>query len=105
SVLTDRLFFKGSMKDLSDVSNSVDVPVLCKDFMIDRIQIDVAKEHGASVILLIAAALPEERLRDLYDYARSLGLDVLFEVHDEREAEVALKIGARIIGINNRNLK
>ncbi len=105
SVLTDRLFFKGSMKDLSDVSNSVDVPVLCKDFMIDRIQIDVAKEHGASVILLIAAALPEERLQDLYDYARSLGLDVLFEVHDEREAEIALKIGARIIGINNRNLK
>ena len=58
SVLTDRLFFKGSMADLSEVSQFVDIPVLCKDFMIDRIQIDVAKDHGASVVLLIAAALP-----------------------------------------------
>ena len=67
--------------------------------MIDRIQIDVAKDHGASVILLIAAALPEERLRDLYDYARSLGLDVLFEVHDEREAEVHSKLARGLLGL------
>jgi len=105
SVLTDRQFFKGSMADLSVVSEAVDLPLLCKDFMIDEIQIDVAKDHGASVILLIAAALPEERLRELYHYARAQNLDVLFEVHDEKEAEMALRIGARIIGINNRNLK
>ncbi|WP_249315620.1 indole-3-glycerol phosphate synthase TrpC [Bacillus sp. FJAT-49711] len=105
SVLTDRQFFKGSMADLSAVSEAVDLPLLCKDFMIDEVQIDVAKDHGASVILLIAAALPEERLRELYHYARSKQLDVLFEVHDEKEAEMALRIGARIIGINNRNLK
>ncbi|WP_249316411.1 indole-3-glycerol phosphate synthase TrpC [Bacillus sp. FJAT-50079] len=105
SVLTDKTFFKGSMADLSAVSKAVDVPLLCKDFMIDRIQIDVAKDHGASVILLIAAALPEEKLRELYQYAKSLHLDVLFEVHDELEAEMALRIGANIIGINNRNLK
>lgn len=105
SVLTDVTFFKGSMADLSAVSKSVKVPLLCKDFMIDRIQIDVAKDHGASVILLIAAAMSEERLQDLYDYARSLNLEVLFEVHNEKEAEIALKIGARIVGINNRNLK
>ncbi|MFK4998598.1 indole-3-glycerol-phosphate synthase [Bacillus sp. N9] len=105
SVLTDKTFFKGSMADLSAVSKAVDVPLLCKDFMIDRIQIDVAKDHGASVILLIASALPEERLSELYQYAKSLHLDVLFEVHDEKEAETALRIGANIIGINNRNLK
>jgi len=105
SVLTDRQFFKGSMADLSAVSEAVNLPLLCKDFMIDEVQIDVAKDHGASVILLIAAALPEERLLELYQYARSKELDVLFEVHDEEEAEMALRIGARIIGINNRNLK
>lgn len=105
SVLTDRTFFKGSMSDLSAVGNTVDVPILCKDFMIDSIQIDTAVDHGASVILLIAAALPEAKLQELYDYAKSLELDVLFEVHDEKEAELALKIGAEIIGINNRNLK
>ncbi|MCM3112309.1 indole-3-glycerol phosphate synthase TrpC [Lederbergia lenta] len=105
SVLTDVTFFKGSMADLSAVAKTVKVPLLCKDFMIDRIQIDVAKDHGASVILLIAAAMSEDRLKDLYDYARALNLDVLFEVHNEQEAETALKICARIVGINNRNLK
>ncbi len=106
SVLTDRHFFKGSMADLSAVAQELQqTPLLCKDFIIDRVQIDAAVDHGASVILLIAAALTEEELADLYDYAKSLDLDVLFEVHDEREAETALKIGANIIGINNRDLK
>ena len=105
SVLTDKQFFKGSMADLLAVSEVVDVPLLCKDFMIDEIQIDVAKNHGASIILLIAAALPENRLKELFDYAKQKGLDVLFEVHNIEEAKVALRIGAEIIGINNRNLK
>lgn len=105
SVLTDQKFFKGSMSDLLAVSEAVDVPLLCKDFMIDEIQIDVAKQHGASIILLIAAALPEERLKELYEYAHAKGLDVLFEVHNQEEAEMALRIGAKVIGINNRNLK
>lgn len=105
SVLTDQTFFKGSMADLSAVAKAVKVPLLCKDFIIDEIQIDVAREHGASIILLIAAALPEARLKELYDYARGLQMDVLFEVHNEEEAEVALRVGANIIGINNRNLK
>lgn len=105
SVLTDRKFFQGSMQDLAAVSEAVDIPVLCKEFIIDRVQINAAIEHGASVILLIAAALPEGKLQVLYHYGRECGLDVLFEVHDEREAEMALKMGARIIGINNRNLK
>lgn len=106
SVLTDRQFFNGSMADLSSVASAIpELPLLCKDFMIDRIQIDTAVDHGASIILLIAAALKEEQLRDLYGYAKSLGLDVLFEVHNEKEAETALRIGADIIGINNRDLK
>lgn len=105
SVLTDKQFFKGSMADLLAVSEVVDVPLLCKDFMIDEIQIDVAKRHGASIILLIAAALPEERLKELYDYAQLRELDVLFEVHNIEEAKIALRIGAKVIGINNRNLK
>lgn len=106
SVLTDRQFFKGSMADLAAVSAAVpELPLLCKDFIIDRVQIDAAVEHGASVILLIAAALKEDRLKDLYDYAKSMQLDVLFEVHNEQEAETALKIGANIVGINNRDLK
>lgn len=105
SVLTDRKFFKGSMADLSAVAQAVDVPLLCKDFMIDEVQIDAAKEHGASIILLIAAALPETRLKELYEYAHSQQLDVLFEVHNEEEAETALRVGANIVGINNRNLK
>ncbi|MCB6771138.1 hypothetical protein LI095_10450, partial [Veillonella atypica] len=73
SVLTDEAFFKGSVEDLKAVSDAVRLPVLCKDFIIDEIQIDQAKAYGASVILLIAAALSPERLRQLYDYARDTG--------------------------------
>ncbi|AFS70039.1 indole-3-glycerol phosphate synthase TrpC [Exiguobacterium antarcticum] len=105
SVLTDATYFKGSMQDLAAVAQAVDVPVLCKDFMIDRIQIDVAKAHGARLILLIVAALDDETLHDLYDYAYANGLEVLVEVHDATELERAERLQAKIIGINNRNLK
>lgn len=105
SVLTDGSFFKGSMNDLQAIREVVDLPILCKDFMIDLIQIDRAKEFGANIILLIVAALSKQRLEELYRYAKSLHLDVLVEVHNEEELETALQIGANIIGINNRNLK
>lgn len=105
SVLTDGSFFKGSMNDLQAIREVVDLPILCKDFMIDFIQIDRAKEFGANIILLIVAALSKQRLEELYRYAKSLHLDVLVEVHNEEELETALQIGANIIGINNRNLK
>lgn len=105
SVLTDELFFKGSIEDLKVVSQNVQIPRLCKDFVIDEIQIDRAYHVGATVILLIVAALSKERLKELYDYAKQKGLDVLTEVHDEQELETALEINAEIIGINNRNLK
>lgn len=105
SVLTDEHFFKGSMADLAAVRSAIQLPLLCKDFIIDPIQIDRAKDYGATVILLIAAALSKETLKALYVHAREQQLEVLLEIHDEKELETALDIGANIIGINNRNLK
>src|SRR5690625_4774256 len=105
SVLTDKPFFNGSMDDLRAVREAVDLPILCKDFMIDKVQIDQAKASGASIILLIVAALSESSLKELYDYAIEQELEVLCEVHNEEEMERALDLGAPIIGINNRNLK
>ena len=105
SVLTDQHYFKGSFNDLKAVSEHVDIPVLCKDFIIDSIQIDYAYANGASVVLLIVAALPQTKLQSLYAYAKKLELDVLVEVHNEEELERALSLDARLIGINNRDLK
>jgi indole-3-glycerol phosphate synthase len=105
SVLTDTLFFKGSFQDLQAVRQAVNLPILCKDFIIDKIQIDFAKHFGANIILLIAAALTRDELADLYHYAHLQELEVLVEVHDEEDIEKALTIKPRLIGINNRNLK
>ncbi|MFD1065151.1 indole-3-glycerol phosphate synthase TrpC [Oceanobacillus locisalsi] len=105
SVLTDESFFHGSMDDLKAVSEAVSIPVLCKDFMIDEIQIDDAKNAGASIILLILAALPLERFQRLYHYATEQGLEVLCEVHNAEELKDALTVSPKIVGINNRNLK
>lgn len=105
SVLTDKEFFKGSFEDLAAVAEAVPTPLLCKDFMIDRVQIRFAKASGASIILLIVAALEDEALRDLYSYATSLDLEVLVEVHDVKELERAVAIGAKLIGVNNRDLR
>lgn len=105
SVLTDNHFFKGSFTDLEAVRSGINVPLLCKDFIIDPIQIDLAKHSGANIILLIVAAMSEEKLVDLYQYAMDQGLEVLVEVHDEMELDIALRIGAKLIGVNNRNLK
>lgn len=105
SVLTDTSFFQGSFKDLSAIKQAVALPVLCKDFIIDPLQIDLAAACGADLILLIVAALEEKQLMGLYQYARLLGLEVLIEVHNERELVIALKTGAKLIGINNRDLK
>lgn len=105
SVLTESKFFKGSFADLNAVARAVDIPLLCKDFIIDPVQIDYAKAAGASVILLIVAALTDEELASLYAYATSLRLDVLVEVHDVEELARALKINPKIVGVNNRNLK
>lgn len=105
SVLTDPTFFKGSIDDLKAIRKAVSVPILCKDFIIDEIQIDLAKAAGANIILLIAASLSPNRLIELFNYAKDSGLEILFEIHNEKELEIAQHIGARIIGINNRDLK
>ncbi|WP_422122162.1 indole-3-glycerol phosphate synthase TrpC [Planococcus sp. X10-3] len=105
SVLTDELYFKGSMADLEKVAKLVSVPVLCKDFIVDSVQIDHAKNAGATIILLIVAALEQLELEGLYSYAQAEGLEVLVEVHDRGELETALELGAELIGVNNRNLK
>ncbi|MGG1215158.1 indole-3-glycerol phosphate synthase TrpC [Micromonospora provocatoris] len=105
SVLTDKAFFQGSFEDLVAVAKAVQTPLLCKDFMIDRVQIRFAKAAGASVILLIVAALDDATLQDLFSFATSLGLEVLVEVHDVEELERALTLGAKLIGVNNRDLR
>lgn len=105
SVLTDETYFKGSIEDLRKVAGAVSIPVLCKDFIISEVQIDRAKEAGTTIILLIVAALGQKELRELFGYARMLGLEVLVEVHDAEELAEALDLGAELIGINNRDLK
>ena len=104
SVLTDEVFFKGHLDYLREISSQVQIPTLNKDFIIDEKQIIRARNAGATVILLIVAALSEERLKELYDYATDLGLEVLVETHNLAELEVAHRLGAQIIGVNNRNL-
>ncbi|MEX1157742.1 MAG: indole-3-glycerol phosphate synthase TrpC [Thermomicrobiales bacterium] len=110
SVLTDERFFRGTLDDLAAVaglarSATVPTPVLRKDFVIDAYQIAEARAAGASAVLLIVAALERSLLVELHDMAREFGLDALVEVHDEAELEVALAIGATLIGVNNRDLR
>ncbi len=105
SVLTDQRYFYGSFENLSNARNAVSLPVLCKDFMIDPYQIYYARYRTADAILLIVALLGRERAGRLLDVAREVGIDALVEVHDEAELDIALDIGADIIGINNRNLR
>ncbi|MCB5098121.1 indole-3-glycerol phosphate synthase TrpC [Streptococcus mutans] len=104
SVLTDQAFFKGNIDFLAEISGGVSIPTLAKDFIIDEKQIVRSRNAGATVILLIVAALPEKRLKGLYDFAAGLGLEVLVETHNLSELEIAHRIGAQIIGVNNRNL-
>jgi indole-3-glycerol phosphate synthase len=105
SVLTEPHRFGGSLADLEAVRASVGLPVLRKDFMVDPYQVVEARAAGADVILLIVAALDDADLRALYALARSLDLTVLVEAHTAEETDRALELGARLIGINNRNLQ
>lgn len=105
SVLTEPNFFKGNDKYLKDVSDTVNIPVLRKDFIIDEYQIYQAKLIGADAILLICAILDEQTLNDFLHLAKSLKLSCLVETHNEDEIKKALNSGAEIIGINNRDLK
>jgi indole-3-glycerol phosphate synthase len=105
SVLTEEDFFNGSLDDLRAVRAATDLPILRKDFIVDEYQIHESAQAGADAILLILAALSIEDLRLLYRTANGIGLDAVIEVHDLNELEIAASIGARIIGVNNRDLR
>ena len=105
SILTDEKFFQGSLDYLRQIRAAVKLPLLRKDFIIDERQILEAIEWGADAILLIVAILDDAQLERFHTLATDAGLAALVEVHDETELDRALKIGARLIGVNNRNLK
>jgi indole-3-glycerol phosphate synthase len=105
SVLTDGKFFQGSLENLETVSETVSLPVLRKDFILDEYQVYEAKAHGAKAALLIVSILKKSELIFLLDCIEKLNLCSLVEVHDEKELEIALECGVKIIGINNRDLK
>lgn len=105
SVLTDAKYFGGSLEDLLLAKASVNIPLLRKEFIVDEYQILEAKAHGADVILLIAAVLTREEIKQLSEFAQSLGLEVLLEVHNLEELEKSIMPSLDMIGVNNRNLK
>ena len=105
SVLTEERRFKGNIADLIAVRSAVDIPVLRKDFIVTEFQVYESRVLGADLMLLIVAGLSKSQLVDFYQLATELGMDVLVEVHDLAEAEIAVDIGSKIIGVNCRNLK
>ena len=105
SVLTEQRRFGGSLQDLREVRAKVDIPVLRKDFIVTSYQLWEARAHGADLVLLIVAALDQDALVSLIERAESIGLTPLVEVHDEEEVTRAVDAGARIIGVNARNLR
>lgn len=104
SVLTDVDFFQGDLLYLLQVREAVKLPVIRKEFIIDPIQIEEAKLYGADAILLIVSILEKQQIIDLHGQAKELGMDVLVEVHDEKELETAMAAESELIGVNNRNL-
>jgi indole-3-glycerol phosphate synthase len=105
SVLTDEPFFGGALDDLRRVRAAVDLPLLRKDFMVDRYQVAEARAAGADAILIIVSALGDGEIAALLDAARDFGMDALVETHDAAELARALALGATVIGVNNRDLK
>jgi len=105
SVLVDQKFFQGHIAYLRAVRDAVDVPVLYKEFVLDAVQVVHARAAQADAVLLIVAALTDSQMADLHAHITGLGMAALVEVHDEAELERALKLGASLIGVNNRDLK
>ncbi|PPK60704.1 indole-3-glycerol phosphate synthase [Malaciobacter marinus] len=104
SVLTEPHYFKGDLEYLTQIRRYVPTPLLRKDFIVDKYQIVEALVYGADFILLIAKALSTKELKELYEYALYVGLEVLVEIHDKEDLSKAMKCGANIVGINHRNL-
>lgn len=105
SVLTEPYYFQGQDSFLQQIRQAVSLPLLRKDFTVDEYMLYQAKLMGADAVLLICAILSPMQLEEYHGIARELGLSALVEAHDEREVEMALQVGARIVGVNNRNLK
>ena len=105
SVLTEENFFLGNLSHISKIKKNVNLPILCKDFFIDKFQIPLAKSYGADAILIILAGVSESLANDLYEEALKLNMSIIVEVHTIDEAKQALKFKNAMIGINNRNLK
>jgi indole-3-glycerol phosphate synthase len=105
SILTEEDFFLGNLIHVSKVKEKINLPVLCKDFFIDKFQVHLAKSYGADAILIIIAGVSDELANDLYEEALKLNMSVIVEVHTVEEAKKALNFKEALIGINNRNLK
>ena len=105
SCLTEPFYFMGSDTYLREITETVDIPVLRKDFTVDKYMIYQAKAFGAAAVLLICAILNDQELLEYRELAETLGMDALVEAHDENEVTRALKTGAKIVGVNNRDLK
>ena len=105
SILTEENFFLGNLIHVSKVKEKINLPVLCKDFFIDKFQVHLAKSYGADAILIIIAGVSDELANDLYEEALKLNMSVIVEVHTVEEAKKALNFKEALIGINNRNLK
>ena len=105
SVLTEEDFFLGNLIHISKIKQKINLPILCKDFFVDKFQIPLAKSYGADAILIILAGVSDKTANELYEEALKLNMSVIVEVHTVDEAKLALKFKDALIGINNRNLK
>ena len=105
SILTEEDFFLGNLSDISKVKKKINLPILCKDFFIDKFQVPLAKSYGADAILIILAGVSDDLANELYEEAMRLNMSIIVEVHTIGEAEKALNFKEALVGINNRNLK
>ena len=105
SVLTEEDFFLGNLIHISKIKQKIKLPILCKDFFVDKFQIPLAKSYGADAVLIILAGVSDNLANELYDEALKQGMSIIVEVHTVEEAKRALKYNEALIGINNRNLK